>query len=121
MLRLRSGGILLLLALLSANPGFSQAVHGSLLGAVTDASGASVANAQLTITETNTGVARAAKTSEAGYYVVADLPPGTYSVSAELAGFKKAVRAGVDVLVNTTVRVDLVLQPGNITEVINVT
>ena len=99
---------------------YGQAVNGTLLGTITDASGATVPNAQVSLTETNTGVSRSTATGEAGNYVFADLPPGTYSVAVELTGFKKAVRGGVDVLVNTTVRVDLTLQPGNISEVVNV-
>src|SRR5438093_8858280 len=102
MQRLRSSCVLLSLALISAGLGFSQAVNGSLLGAITDASGAAVPNAQVVMTETNTGVSRNTKTGDAGNYVFADVPQGTYSVSVELAGFKKAVRSGVDVLVNTT-------------------
>src|SRR6266568_6071153 len=120
MQRLRSICMLLALALCAASLAFSQAVNGSLLGTITDASGASVPGAQVTMTETNTGVSRSTKTGDAGNYFFADVPQGTYSVAVELSGFKKAVRAGVDVSVNTTMRVDLTLQPGNISEVINV-
>jgi len=95
-----------------------QAVNATLLGAVTDASGAAVANVKMTITETNTGISRTAETNDSGNYVVPDLPPGTYMVTAELSGFKRASRAGIDVIVNTTGRVDLVLQPGNVSETI---
>src|SRR5260370_2862504 len=117
---LRSICILFLVGLCSVSLAFSQAVSGSLVGTITDASGSVVANAQVTMTETNTGVSRTTKTGEAGNYVFADVPQGTYSVSVEVSGFKKAVRSGVEVLVNTTMRVDLTLQPGSITEVIMV-
>jgi YbbR domain-containing protein len=100
---------------------YSQAVNGSLVGTVTDASGASAPNTKVTLTETNTGIVRTTDTNESGNYSFADLPPGTYSVTAELSGFKKATRAGVDVLVNTTPRVDLQLQPGSSSETVNVT
>lgn len=121
MQRLRTICILFLLALLTASLAFSQAVNGTLLGTILDSSGAAVPNAQVTATETNTGVSRTTKTAEAGTYLFADVPPGTYQVAVELTGFKKAVRSGVDVIVNTTIRVDLTLQPGNISETVNVT
>ena len=117
---LRGTLVLAFLVLCSVSPAFSQAVNGTLLGTITDSTGAVVPNAQVTITETNTGVSRAAKTGEAGNYVFSQIPPGTYSVSVEVAGFKKAVRAGVNVAVNTTARVDLTLEPGTVTETVTV-
>src|SRR5229473_7272268 len=101
-------------------PVLGQAVNATLLGTVTDSSGAAVANVKVTITETNTGISRASQTNESGNYVLPDLPPGTYTVTAELSGFKRASRAGIDVIVNTTERVDLVLQPGNVLETVTV-
>jgi len=118
---LRSICILMLLACLSASLVFSQAVNGSLLGTVTDSSGGSIPNAKVSITETNTGVSRSVTTNESGNYSFSEVPPGTYTVVAEQAGFKRASRAGVDVIVNTTVRIDLTLQPGQITETVTVT
>src|SRR4029077_12807245 len=98
----------------------SQAVNATLLGTVTDSSGAAVGNVKMTITEMTTGVSRTSQTNESGNYVVPDLPPGTYRVTAELPGFKRASRVGIDVIVNTSERVDLVLQPGNVTETVTV-
>src|SRR6267154_1559503 len=97
-----------------------QAVNATLLGTVTDASGAAAANVRLTIIETNTGITRTSQSNESGNYVVPDLPPGTYTVTAELPGFKRASRPAIDVVVNTSQRVDLVLQPGNVTETVTV-
>src|SRR5882724_9553120 len=101
-----------------SEPVRGQAVNATLLGTVTDSSGAPVGNAKITITETNTGISRTSQTNESGNYVVPDLPPGTYTVVAELSGFKRASRPAIDVVVNTTGRVDLVLQPGNISETV---
>jgi carboxypeptidase family protein/TonB-dependent receptor-like protein len=98
----------------------SQAVNATLLGTVTDSSGAAAGSVKMTITEMNTGVSRTSQTNESGNYVVPDLPPGTYRVTAELPGFKRASRAAIDVIVNTTERVDLVLEPGNVTETVTV-
>ena len=103
-----------------SEPVRGQAVNATLVGAVTDSSGAAVASVKITITETNTGISRTSETNESGNYVVPDLPPGTYTVTAELPGFKRASRPGLDVIVNTTGRVDLVLQPGNISETVTV-
>ena len=101
-------------------PVMGQAVNATLLGTVTDSSGAAVANVKVTITETNTGISRASQTNDSGNYVFPDLPPGTYTVTAEQPGFKRESRAGIDVIVNTTGRIDLVLQPGNASETVTV-
>src|SRR5258708_15717486 len=95
-----------------------QAVNATLLGGVPDSSGAEAGNVEMTITEMNTGISRTSQTNESGNYVIPDLPPGTYSVTAELSGFKRASRVAIDVIVNTTQRVDLVLQPGNVSETV---
>src|SRR5713226_1013455 len=99
-------------------PVVGQAVNATLLGTVTDSSGAAVASVKVTITETNTGISRTSQTNESGNYVYADLPPGTYTIIAEQPGFKRASRAGIDVIVNTTGRVDLILEPGSTSETI---
>lgn len=98
----------------------SQAVNATLLGEVKDSSGAAVANAKITLVETNTNIRHTSETNESGNYVFPDLPPGTYTVTAELPGFKRASRARIDVIVNTTQRVDLLLEPGNISETVTV-
>lgn len=108
------------LLLTLANPAFSQAVNGTLLGTVTDQSGGFVVAAKITALETNTGIARQSQSNQSGNYSFLNLPPGTYSVTVELAGFRKAIREKVDVALNSTVRIDLELQPGQITEQITV-
>jgi Carboxypeptidase regulatory-like domain len=100
---------------------YGQAVNGSLLGSVADSTGAVVANAKVTITEVNTGVSREAETNASGNYTFPNLPPGTYDVAVEQTGFRREVRSRVEVLVNATARVDVTLQPGNVSESINVT
>jgi len=97
-----------------------QAVNATLLGTVTDSSGAATASVKVTVTETNTGITHTSQTNDSGNYVFPDLPPGTYKVVAELAGFKRESRAGIDLIVNSTERVDLVLQPGDITQTVEV-
>src|SRR5438876_428742 len=104
--------------LLTAAPAFGQAVSGSLLGAVTDNSDATVPGATVSIHEVNTGVVRTTETSESGNYVFPDLAPGTYTVSVTRQGFKRVTRERVEVLVNTSVRVDLALPLGDVSEVV---
>jgi hypothetical protein len=97
-----------------------QAVNATLLGTVTDSSGAAVASVKITITETNTGISRTSQTNDSGNYVFPDLPPGTYTVTAEQPGFKRASRASIDLIVNSTERVDLILQPGDVSQIVTV-
>ncbi len=92
-----------------------------LLGTVKDTSGAVVPNAKVIITEMNTGVSRNTQTNDSGNYVFPSLDPGLYQVAVELTGFSKAVKDRVQVLVNTSVRADMTLAPGAITETVTVT
>jgi len=98
-----------------------QAVTASLVGTVTDSSGGVVPKAKVLITEMNTGISRRMETNASGNYMFAALEPGTYRVSVEQPGFRTAVKEGVDLLVNTTVRADLELQPGSVSEAVTVT
>ena len=85
---------LLLLAILCASVAFSQAVNGTIVGTVTDASGAVIAGAKITLTEINTRIAHTGVTNSSGEFTFPDLPPGTYDVAGEMVGFKKAVKTG---------------------------
>ncbi len=111
----------LIAAHMSVSFSFGQAVNGTLLGTVTDATAAAVPAAKVVVAEHNTGLSRSTQTSQAGYYAFPDLPPGIYTVSVELTGFKKAVRQNAELLVNSTLRVDMQLQTGDISESIQVT
>ncbi len=110
----------LLLVSLSAAMAHAQAVSASLIGTVTDSSGGVVPAAEVTIKNVNTNISRSMLTNESGNYVFSNLNPGTYRVEAKLAGFKTAVVDKVDALVNTTQRADLQLQPGAISETVEV-
>lgn len=114
--------IMLLGAILLAPsaPVRGQSVNATLLGSVADSSGAAVAAARVEIKEVNTGITGAAETNESGNYVFSDLEPGRYQVSGSKTGFKKVIHDAVDVLVNTTIRVDLKLEPGTVNETIEV-
>ena len=98
----------------------AQAVTGTLLGNVNDQSGAAVPGATVTATEVQTNISRSVVTNETGYYIFPSLQNGTYSVEAELQGFKKVIRQNVRVDVNTTVRIDLTMEVGQLTEAVTV-
>jgi carboxypeptidase family protein/TonB-dependent receptor-like protein len=100
---------------------FAQAVTGTVLGTVTDATGAVVPNAKISLLEVNTNLGRSNATNESGNYSFVNVPPGIYTVTVEHTGFRKASRESVEVTVNSTVRVDMQLQTGQITEQVVVT
>lgn len=115
-------GSILALVLAAGNPpvGQSQSVTATILGSVTDSSGALVPEATVTVTEVQTGIVRRSQTNTEGLYIFPYLPPGQYTVEVERAGFKRFMRQGVQLSVAQTLRVDAQLQPGQITEVIDV-
>src|SRR5438034_3706575 len=102
------------------SPARAQAVKGTLLGTVTDSTGAGVPGATVAVTEVQTGISRSTTTNASGNYTFSNLKDGVYRVEAELSGFRKTVRENVKVDVNTTVRVDLALQVGNLAEAVTV-
>ena len=99
----------------------AQAVTGTLLGNVTDSSGGTVPGATVTATEVKTNTSRTVVSNENGYYIFSSLQNGTYDVTAELQGFRKVIRKDVKVDVNTTIRVDLALEVGQMNEAVTVT
>src|SRR6476620_9598242 len=88
-LRINSG-VVLLAGLLFACPLFAQNITGTILGTVTDASGAEVTGVSLLIANQDTNIEYKA-VSAASDYTVTNLPPGTYSIRAELSGFKPSL------------------------------
>ena len=116
----RSLGILLTVFLLCL-PLFSQTSQGTIQGAVFDQTGGAIAGATVTVTDVARGVSRALTADGAGAYVANNLTPGTYTVRAEAKGFRTVEHSGVLVEVGQTVRVDLVVQPGEQTQTITVT
>src|SRR6267143_4631398 len=86
-----------------------QSQEGRILGTVTDQSGGLVKGAQVTITNTDTGVARTLETNDAGDYVAPSLPPGPYKLVVEAMGFKKIERGGIRLEVAKDIRLDLVM------------
>lgn len=121
MFRSRTTLILLSLAALLASASLNaQVLKGQILGTISDQSGAVVPGVKITITETRTNFQRNAETNEAGNFFFVNLDPGDYKVEAEKQGFNKSLRSGIELLPNTTARVNFELVPGAVTQTIDV-
>lgn len=115
-------GLFVVLATLGlSHPLWGQAVSGTLLGTVTDATGASVVQAKVAATESATNIRYESETNASGNYAIPNLKPGTYVVTVELKGFKKSTHENIELLSNTSQRVDFSLATGSVTETITVT
>ncbi|HEX9233093.1 MAG TPA: carboxypeptidase regulatory-like domain-containing protein [Candidatus Acidoferrum sp.] len=99
----------------------AQTFRGTILGTVTDSTGASIAGAAVAVKNVNTGLSRTVTTSDDGTYSVPELPIGTYTVTVEKAGFKQGVVTGIQVEVSSERRADVALQPGEVSQRIEVT
>jgi sporulation protein YlmC with PRC-barrel domain len=98
----------------------AQAVSGTILGTVTDPTGAAVPNAQVTIVLTGQSAVHTSVTNESGNFTEPDLPPGTYTVTIAAPGFKKETRENVVLLTNNTARIDVALTTGSAAETVTV-
>ena len=96
----------------------AQTTTGRILGSVTDQSGASLTGATVTVTDVQRGGTRELSTDEAGAYLAPDLVPGIYKVRAAAKGFKTVERVNVELEVAKDLRIDFVLQPGQVSETI---
>ena len=119
--QLRTIFIAMTLIALAAVAGLAQEFRGSISGQVTDAGGAVVAGAKVTVTNSATNTASTTRTDENGNYTVLYLITGNYGISVEASGFKKAVRQNVEVRVGDKLQFDLKLEVGGVTETVNVT
>jgi hypothetical protein len=93
---------------------------GEITGLVTDASGAVLSGAAVTLTNTNTNAVRKTTSTDAGVYAFPSVPPGSYSVTAEVTGFKTWLSQPFQVQVQQSVRLDIALQVGQTSEKIEV-
>jgi hypothetical protein len=99
---------------------FAQLDTGTILGTVTDATGAVLPGTSVAVENMRTGVTRKLLTNERGAYVAPALPVGTYSVTASLAGFKETTVGGIVLQVGDRINVDVSLEPGNLAESVTV-
>ncbi len=108
-----NGLFLFMLVLGFSTLGLSQVVTSSIVGHVTDASGAAVPDAQVVITNQGTGIQVKTSTGSAGDYTVTDLYAGVYQIQVTKAGFRVVQIASIDVLASQTVRQDVELAVGS--------
>jgi len=108
------------LSSVSATIAQAQFDSGQISGFVRDASGSVIPGASVVATNQGNGEQHRMITNETGYYVFPSLPVGTYSIAAELAGFKKFVQTDVTLSAATKISVDVMLAVGNISEVLEV-
>lgn len=111
--------VVLLWALFAAST-FAQQGRGTILGSITDATGANIAGASVLITNIETNVAFRTQTNESGFYSSPPLNVGTYSIAAEKQGFKKSVVSKLTLEVDQRATVDLRLEIGALTDSIEV-
>lgn len=105
--------LFLLTGLLVAGlPVWAQDARGSIVGTVSDATGAVIAGAQVDVTNKAMGTKLVLRTNESGFYIANFLIPGTYRVNVEQAGFRKFVRENVEVRVNDRIEVEVKLEIG---------
>ena len=109
-----------MLTLAPANPAYAQALYGSIVGTVTDASGAAIPGATVKVTHTETNQSRDARTNEAGGFSITTLPTGAYDVTVSHDGFQTYASRGLMVGVSGVVRVNAALEIGAITESVRV-
>ena len=110
-----------LLGLPLSSPLNAQTTTGRILGSITDATGATVNGAVVTVTDTQRGTVRTFTTEAGGAYAAANLQPGVYEVRVEAKGFKSVKRENIQLEVASDALVDITLQPGNISDVVTVT
>jgi hypothetical protein len=112
--------IWLALALVSAISVSAQTVRGRIEGVVRDAQGGIIPNATVSATNIGTGSTARAVSSGEGTFVILELQPGTYRLTAEATGFKKFITEGVIVQVATVSNVNVTLETGQVSETITV-
>ena len=102
-------------------PSAAQVVGARLSGTITDSTGAVMANAKASVTNTATGITRDATTDAAGFYSVPNLLPGNYSVTALAPGFSTKVETGITLEVGGSQVLNITMQVGQATEKVDVT
>jgi len=114
-------GCLFIFLLAAASNSYGQGgAEGTILGTVTDSTGAVVPKARVEVMNVGTGVTQSTITNDSGEYSIPSLHPDQYNVTVKMTGFEASV-ATITLLVGQHARVDVTLKPGQVTDVVNVT
>jgi hypothetical protein len=117
---MRSKIIAICCLLVLAGAAFAQSDRGTITGSVSDPAGAVIPAAAIELKNINTGAVYQAQSSSTGNYTFSQLPVGTYQMSSSVPGFKQFIRTGITVLVAQTLRIDISLEVGAISETVTV-
>jgi len=104
----------------SARTASAQVLYGSIVGTLTDESGAVVPKGAVTVTNTSTGLSRKATADDSGYYSIPNLPEGTYDLSVSASGFKPYTQTAINVQINGVTRINPTIQVGAVNEQVTV-
>jgi len=102
-------------------PAIAQTINGGFHGTITDTSGAVIPGATVQVKNLSTNFARQAATNGVGYYTIAQLPPGHYSIAVSMTAFATAQQADVELLVNQDLEANYTLSPSTVTQEVEVT
>src|SRR5713226_8240290 len=105
---------------LTPTVGHSQNVYGTIVGTVTDSSGALIADVNVTLTNLGTGESHTIQTGASGNYSFVNILPGRYRLEAGKTGFKKLTREPIIVQIESGLKVDLALEVGELTQTVEV-
>jgi hypothetical protein len=114
-------GLLAALSLAISLTGFAQSDNTQISGFVKDQAGGSISGAKVTIRSETKSLERSAMTNSEGYFVITNLPPDFYGITVEASGFKQFQEKGRKLDPNLPARIDVALQPGQVTETVTVT
>jgi len=108
-----------LIVVWQATVAHAQAAKSELIGEVRDQNGARVQNVKVTLTDVSTGQT-SSQLSDDGTFLLTNLKPGIYNIAAEANGFKQSIREGVRLATGERVRLDVVLEPGAVSELVTI-
>src|SRR5437016_1688962 len=110
-----------LLPLLAISSLFAQTIDTGILGTVRDSTGAVVAGATVTISQSTTGLTRTVAANAEGYYEVRYLLPGEYTAETHVSGFRSERQTGIVIQIGQQARINFTIQVGAVEERLEVT